>query len=208
MNIPKQVRAFQKFSLIGITIGILVTAGGCAKYKQASLTKPIGDTVEKNKVHACAQELSNTDCRRYFSRNIGKKGYQAVQLCIENKSTNTVVLDASTINLPIENKDHVASRLHIDATPRVVGWGVAGLFIWPFLIPAVVEAVQVPQANRMLDNDFDSRVLDMHSRVSIKPYASLNTVFFVRKENTSDVLQFSLKDVETKTSTNFSVNIA
>ena len=118
-----------------------------------------------------------------------------------------MVLATSSINMPVENRDNIASRAHLDAAQRAIGWGVGGLFCWPFFIPAVVEAVKVPKVNRMLDEDFESRTLDMNSKISIKPHSVLNKVFFVRKENVSDRLQLTLKDSKTKTATNFGINV-
>lgn len=200
----------QKFSVMvfsSLVVASVMVLGGCAKYKPKALAKPVAETVENNNIKASAQLLSKSDCRYYFSRNIGKKGYQPVQLYVQNNSDQAVVLDTSSINMPVENKDHVASLLHLDMTPRVAGWGIATLFVWPFIIPTIVEAVKVPKANRALDDDFESRALDMNSRVSIKPHSTLNKVFFVRKENVSDVLEFDLKDTETDMVTNFGINV-
>jgi len=206
------ISTFSKLSVFAVTIGLSSAFIGCAKYKPASLTKPVGAAEKKNDINVSAQVLSDSECKHYFSRSVGKKGYKVVQLHIKNKSNQDLVLDASTINMSVENKDHVASRLHIDATPRVVGWVVCGLFILPFLIPflipAVVEAIQVSKVNKQLDRDFDSRVLDMNSKVAVNSESTLNMVFFVRKENIADTLEFSLKDSTTKTITKFSVIIA
>ena len=183
------VSALKTLSVVAVTITLSSAFMGCAKYKPASFAKPVGVEEKKNDINVTAQLLSNSECKHYFSRSIGKKGYKAVQLHVDNKSNQDLILDASTINMTVENKDHVASR-------------------WPFLIPAVVEALQVPEANKKLDMDFDSRVLDMNSKISIKAQSTLNIVFFVRKENVADTLQFSLKDSTTKTVTKFSVIIA
>jgi hypothetical protein len=207
MNVSQQFKAFQNFSMIAATIVFLGTLLGCAKYKPHSFTKPVGPVVEKDDVKVVAQLLSEADCTHYFSRRMLKKGYQPVQIYIQNKSDQSFVFDTATINMPVENRDHVASCVHLDATQRAVGWGVGGLFAWPFFIPAVVEALQVPKVNKMLDDDFESRVLDMNSRVTIRPHASLNSVFFVRKENVSHVLQLSLKDADTEIFTDFSMNV-
>jgi hypothetical protein len=185
----------------------LLTLTSCAKYKPHSLTKPTNPVIQKNNIKTTAQRLSAADCRYYFSRNVLKKGYQPVQLYVKNQSNQTVVLDTSSINMQLENKDHVASRLHLDTTQRVVGWGIGGLFLWPLLIPAAVEGINTPQANKSLDEDFESRVLDMNSKITIKPQATLNSVFFVRKENISDKLHFDLKNTKTKIVTNFDVTI-
>lgn len=197
----------QKLSVIGVNIILLGAFVGCAKYKSNSFTKPVGSIVEKNDVTACAQLLSEADSKYYFSRGLLKKGYQPVQIYVKNDSNQDLILDASTINMPIENRDHVAARAHIDATPRAIGWAVGGLFLWPFFIPAVVEAIQVPKVNKALDRDFESRTLDMNSKVAIKPHSTLNKVFFVRKESVSDRLEFCLKDSKTEVATDFGIKV-
>lgn len=190
-----------------LAAGILLV--GCAKYRPTSFATPNSVVEKKNNISASAQLLSDGDCKRYFSRKIGKKGYKAVQIHIDNQSSQKIILDASTINMHVENKDYVASRLHIDMTPRVVGWGVAGLLACPlFWIPAAVEAVNVPKANKSLDADFDNRAIDANSRITINPQAKFNMVFFVRKENVTNELQFSVKEAKSKATTKFNLNIA
>lgn len=197
----------QKLSAIAVTITFLGTFLGCAKYKPNSFTKPAGTSIEKNDIKASAQLLSESDCKHYFSRSLLKKGYQPVQLYVQNNSNQDLVLAAATINMPVENRDKVASSVHLDAMPRAVGWGVGGLFFWPLFIPAVVEAVQVPKVNKKLDEDFESRTMDMNSKIAIKPHSALNRVFFVRKENVSDRLQFTLKNSKTKMDTYFGIRV-
>lgn len=199
--------SIQKSFITVVGIVFVSSFVGCAKYKPNSFTKPVGDSVEKNDVKASAQLLSESDCRHYFGRRLLKKGYQPVQLYVHNKGDQDIILDASTINMPVENRDYVASRAHLDAIPRVAGWGVGGLFCWPLFIPAVVEAVQVPNANNKLDEDFESRALDMNSKVAIKSNSAMNVVFFVRKENISDKLQFALKNSKTKAVTSFGLKV-
>jgi hypothetical protein len=153
---------------------------------------------ENGEVKAIAVPLTEGDCRYYFSRKILNKGYRPVQLCIKNGSDQKYIFNSSTINMPIEYRGSVASRLHLDTTQRVLGWGVAGIFFHPLLIPAVVECIKTPQANRSLDNDFDDRVIDINSRYDINPGAIFNKVFFVREDQLSDKLSFNLLDSGTK----------
>lgn len=191
----------------------------CDKSEMVTLNDDLNEIVEmddedhrrnpKNKMDltVVAHVLGEGDCRYYFSRKIVSKGYKPVQLYIKNNGNKNYILNASSINLPIEYRDRVADKLHLDAVPRVLGWGVAGLFCWPFLIPAAVECFKVPKANKALDEDFDHKVIDINSKYEIKPGATFNKVFFVREDEFDTKLKLSLVSTKTYEARSFGVTL-
>lgn len=62
------------------------------------------------------------------------------------------------------------------------------------------------KANRQLDKDFMNRILDRHSTIELKPYATLNTVFFVKKEALKLNDKFTLKLYNAENSKNLIFN--
>lgn len=148
--------------------------------------------IKADDVNVEARALDEADCRYYFSRKIVSKGYRPVQLFIKNNSTEKYVLDTSTINLPLEYRDKMAERLHLDMVPRALGWGLAGVFCVPFFIPAVVECINVPKVNKALDEDFDRRVINANSKYEIRPGGVFNKVFFVKDDEFENKLKFKL----------------
>jgi len=161
----------------------LVALGGCAKYKARPLSFPASPIEEKKSVSVAAYALNDDDMHYYFSRRAIQKGLQPVQLTVVNNSKETYLLDAKDINLSLESRNTAFDQLRLSKTSRCVGWGVAGLFLWPFLIPAAVELVKTDKANKDMKQDFVQRVIDRDSRLLIKPGQEINRVFFVSHAN-------------------------
>lgn len=195
------------FSLVLVIVSGICLFSGCAKYKAHKLAEPIGIAHQKNNVQITAEALSNADCHHYFSRKAVSKGYQPIQLCIKNASDEPYVLDVKNIDLQVEDRKSVAHALHLNTTGRVVGWGLPGLALWPFFIPAAIEGVKSSDANKKLDNDFNQRVLTDNSRLVIAPGSSMNKVFFVTSENFKNTFNLALKNKHSKESLSFRINV-
>lgn len=174
-------RIKQVFGLF-LAVG-LVVAGGCAKYKARPLSFPVSPIEEKKSVSVTAYALNDDDMHYYFSRRAIQKGLQPVQLTVVNNSKDTYLLDAKDINLSLESRNTAFDSLRLSKTSRCIGWGVAGLFLWPFLIPAAIELVKTDKANNDMKQDFVQRVIDRDSRLLIKPGQEINRVFFVSHAN-------------------------
>lgn len=169
------------FAVFGIMVLFLI--GGCAKYRPHHLKQPADFVIEQENVVLKAELLSNEDCYYYFSRRAVSKGYQPVQLSVRNNSSQTYILNAENIDLPIASRETVARALRLDVAGRVIGWAIPGLFLWPFLIAAGVEGVKASDANKKLDRDFEQRVLSYNGHVTLSPGAQMNKVFFVHEDD-------------------------
>ncbi len=175
------LRKEQVFGLLFIFC--LAFLGGCAKYKARPLSFPAAPIEEKRNIAVAAYALNDDDMHYYFSRRAIQRGLQPVQLTVVNNSKDTYLLDAKDINLSLESRNTAFDSLRLSKTSRCVGWGVAGLFVWPFLIPAAVELVKTEKANKDMKLDFVQRVIDRESRILIKPGQEINRVFFVSHAN-------------------------
>jgi hypothetical protein len=171
-------------SRIGVGCLSLVFIAGCAKYTPHPLQAP-GHVIpqEKNNVEIAAAPLTEFDCKNVFSRRILAKGYQPIQLMIKNKSRFTYILDSANIDMQIEPSERVAKQLHLNTEKRVISWLIPAIFIWPFIIPAMIEGLKSSQANKDLNHDFDIRTLGDDSRIYINPGCVMNKVMFVNQEN-------------------------
>ena len=171
---------------------------GCASYKPAPMTSlqpefaPYSETIE-NVTLAC-KALSREDCKRFFDRNIIDKGYQPVQMTIVNDSPKYIFFSSQGISMPVCSPQEVAEKCHTSTVGRAAGYGVAGLFIWPLLVPAVVDGVSSSQANTKLDRDFNEKNLE---QMVINPYATHNGVVFFSKTDYQDSFFVRLVDKET-----------
>jgi len=180
---------------------------GCAKYNPKPLITPSIPQQQQNNLSVSAHALTESDCRYYFSRRILSKGYQPIQLSINNGTNQTYTLYAKNIDLALESRFHMTNQLKLSATSRVCGWGIGGLFIWPLLIPAVAEVSYCSKANRSLDQDFAQRIIDTNSRIFISPGQTINKILFVSHDNFRSDFNMTIVDEANSNNTVFNLNI-
>jgi hypothetical protein len=89
----------------------------------------------------------------------------------------------------------VARLVHTNTAGRAAGWGAAGIFIWPLLIPAVVDGVGSSQANQKLNADYSSKGV---TECVIQPYTMLSRVVFVPMSDYHGAFRLTLLDKETR----------
>jgi hypothetical protein len=106
-------------------------------------------------VKVAAKAFDKMDCKRYLDRDVIKKGYQPVQLFIQNNSDKNYLLSLNRLSLPYVRPEEVARTVHTSTMGRILGYGIPGIVIaWPLIIPAVVDGVKSSEANEALDKDF------------------------------------------------------
>lgn len=187
-----------KFIFVGISLVFLVFSG-CAKYQAGTLANlqpefaPFADT--KEGVTLCVKKLSNGDCKRILDRDVIKEGYQPLQITIKNETKKYILFSNQGVNLPAVPAQEVAEKVHTSTTGRAAAYGVAGLFVWPLLIPAVVDGLGSSQANEKLDRDFNAKAVE---QVVVQPYATHNGLIFVPVSEFQDSFEIILVDRETK----------
>ena len=194
-----------------LTIVFISTlALSCASYKATSLPKLNPEFAPKSAKQAevaCAVKVfTKDDCRRYYDKDLIDKGYQPIQITISNQSKSYYLFSKDGISLPTVPPEEVAKKAYRSTTGRAVGYGVAGLFIWPLLIPAVVDGVGSSNANTQMDIDFAAKRLQ---ETIIQPYSTINGVIFVPttelqqnliiniiNRETADKLTFTFPDIK------------
>ena len=177
---------------------LMLAPFGCARYKPSTL--PIlqpefatySETIDK--VTLSCKALSKEECKRYFDRDIIGKGYQPVQVAIDNNTEKHILFSAQSVSLPICSPEEVANKCHTNTAGRAAGYTVAGLFLWPFLIPAVVDGVKSSNANAELDRDFEGKSLE---QVLINPHSNHSGIIFISNSDFQDSFSVKLVDRET-----------
>jgi hypothetical protein len=198
-----------RYSIVGVCLAALCVSG-CAKYRPKPLAMPSHIvTQEKEGVALQAALLDNVESKQIFGeRSPQAKGYQTIQLALTNKTNQAYELDAHNIGLELASAQVVAHQIGFNTAGRVAGWGIAGLFIWPFLIPAIVDGVKSSQANRDLERDLDVRTISNGSKIYIQPHSTMNKVMFVASENYRTSFDVDLINQHTGDPVNFSIKLA
>lgn len=178
------------------SIGIVILLGlsGCAAYR----AKPLRRLTIKNFSHTDQvvsfehRVFTRRECRKYLDRNIMVRGYKAIHITLTNNTHNTLSFSPTRFSFPCVDPQEVADTVHTNTTARAVGYGVTGIFIWPFLIPAVVDSIGSSKANEKLNADFHRKTL--HEQI-VKPLSTINGLIFVPNESFNAEFSFILTDL-------------
>lgn len=166
---------------------------GCASYNATSLNSLSSETMlSKADIVIAAKEYTKADCKKYLDRDVIKKGYQPVQLYIENNTDKSYCFSLNRVSLSCARPEEVADKVHTSTVGRIVGYGAAAVFAFPiFAIPAVVDGVKSAQANEELDNDFSAKI----ARDQIlAPHSHLNKLLLVPVNEYQPTFTVSLMD--------------
>ncbi|MFH1254312.1 MAG: hypothetical protein V1646_02665 [bacterium] len=187
------------FLIVSIVALSFIT--GCARYSAQPLNriktvnphKQDGTEKPEKAISLAYNVYDKWDCKKYLNRDVLAKGYQPVQITITNNSDRYINFSKENISLPTVSAVDVAKKVHTSTMTRVVSYGVAGLFLWPFFIPAIVDGVKSSQANQRLDEDFAKKEL---ADQIISPYNTINGLIFVPKNEFSRDFTITAVDVE------------
>lgn len=192
------MQAMKKY-ILGLLFGGLVMAMcvQCARYDARSLAAVPLETnaLPADGLIVAAKIFSKSDCKRYLDRDVISKGYQPIQLYIENVSDHTYLFSSNRVNLPLVSPDEVAKKVHTSTIGRITSYGAAALLATPlFIIPAVVDGYQSSKANDALDEDFATK--SAKDQI-IPPFSYRNMLLFVPKKDAPDLFVLTLLDEET-----------
>ncbi len=187
----------------------VVLLSGCASYNAAPLNSlssqmiQSSSSAEKNDIVIAAKAFSKGDCKRYLDRDVIAKGYQPIQLYIQNNSDKNYSFSLSRISLSCARPEEVAEKVHTSTAGRAAGYGAAAFFTCGlFAIPAVVDGVKSSQANEALDNDFSSKTaMDQ----TIQPHSHFNKIIFVPVNEYQSTFTMTLIDQASNTQKTFNV---
>jgi hypothetical protein len=196
-----------RLGFLGACIATMLTSG-CAKYKPQPLGIPGVEAQEKNGLVVRAELLQDQADEYFFGGLSPKKaGYETIHLSIMNKTNQTFLLDANKIDMEIAPVEVVAKKIKFNTAARVLGWGIPGIFLWPFLIPAFVDGIGSSNANDAIEADFDSRAISGSSRINIQPNTALNKFMFVKAEDLELTFNLKLVNKASGVAERFSINL-
>jgi hypothetical protein len=173
---------------------LLVGLTGCAKYHVKGLkTLSKNAHVKQQSISFSYRTFSASDCRKYLGRNMIRKGYQPIQITFINNTDRYFVISKRGLSFDCVRTKAVARSMHFNTTGRVVGYSILGLFIWPFIIPAIVDGIGAAKANKTMDADFTEKAL---SKQVVEPHTTVNGIVFVDADaGFDDEFTFTVSDI-------------
>ena len=198
-------KLFPFLSLLSI---ISIIFSGCASYNAAPLNTISSEMIQTSHVGdetvlISAKVFNKADCKKYLDRDVLNKGYQPVQLYIQNNSDNNYLFSLNRISLSCSRPEEVAEKVHTSTVGRAVGYGAAAWFTFGILaVPAVVDGVKSAQANEALDNDFSAKTARDQT---ILPHSHFNKLIFVPVNEYQQTFTVTLIDQESNKPKKFNV---
>lgn len=188
----------RKIVPFGLCAVVVLGLAGCAAYKAKPLRK-LGKQFEADKKDSFIafdyDVFDKEDCQRFIDRDVIAQGYQPVQITLVNNTSRYLDFSTDMFSFPCAGYQEVASTVYTSTTKRAVGYGVAGLFVWPLLIPAVVDGVGSSNANKKLDEDFYRKTLKDQI---VKPFSTINGLVFVPEDSFSPKFKFTVIDSDSR----------
>lgn len=179
-----------------ILLLLVAFLSGCATYRASALSNLSAECVlqkpASSNLSIGAKAFTKQDCRKYLDRDLLSKGYQPVQLYIENLSDNSYIFSTSRISLPLASAEEVADKVHTSLVGRIAGYGAAALVFTPlFAIPAAVDGFKSCKANEALDSDFSKKSA---KNQIIAPYSEINMLLFVPLHSYQNTFSLTLME--------------
>jgi hypothetical protein len=166
------------------TVTLIVCCSGCTRVEYESQplesikTKPKVD----EKVGVLYKPLTKKESMHYLGRNWQSRGYQPIQIAIENYSPHPVQYSQKGLSLPVADYETITAQAHQYTKAKAIGIsapsftcltvGILGLLLAPatfgltgILVPISVGGVglhtasKMMQADQSLDQDYQKKFL-------------------------------------------------
>lgn len=176
----------------------VVAITGCASYRAGRL--PSSDVAsfktaqDQENLMVAVKFFDARESKQIFGVGKVYELYQPVYIAIDNRTKNSYEFSKrGSVNKQSVPAEEAAKNCGFSTVGRATTYGVAGLFIWPLLIPAVVDGVGSAQANQKMESDY------MYKEIKddrIAPNGLLNGVMFVDKMKEGEEFVVRLRNVD------------
>ena len=110
-------------------------------------------------LHVVAKAYTSEESQKYLRKDLLRRGYQPVQITIQNNSAEEFSLSTGSVDLPTAEPSKIASKLLHSTIPRSIVLRVASLFFWPLAIPTTVDSMITLKSYKTIKNDLQSKLI-------------------------------------------------
>jgi hypothetical protein len=150
--------------------------------------------LEKKEILLTTKALNGEESKAFLGKDLIDRGYQPIQLTIQNNSPRSYILAQDKIELPTASASDVAWRVTKGTIPRGIAYKIASFFFWPFIIPSTIDSINTLKSHGDLKRDLHAKTV---SHEEITPYSTVTRVIFVPKDEYRSSFQVTLVDAET-----------
>lgn len=183
--------------VIGLLV-LVILISGCASYRSARLPssdpESFSNYQDRDNLKVVAKFFDARESKKTFGVGKVYDKYQPVYIAIDNRAKSAFEFKKRMLNKQCVPAEEAAKTCGFSTVGRATTYGVAGLFIWPLLIPAVVDGVGSAQANARMEDDY------MYKEIKddrVQPNGLLNGVVFLDKMKEGETLDIRLTNVDT-----------
>ncbi len=151
-------------------------------------------------VYVSYKPYTSDESKVYLNRDLVSRGYQPIQITIQNNTPHPYSLSPEEVTLPLAKSKHVAMSVTKSAIPRAIAYKIAGFLFWPFLIPGTIDSIRTFRTHLELRRDFAAKSI---KKETIPPYATLHRVLFVPLKDYHPHFSLTLKNTKTDKSIQF-----
>jgi len=167
-----------------------------------SMAEPFRD----HGVHISAKAYDSKESKTYLNRDLIAKGYIPVQVTIQNNTAKKFLLSRKGVDLSHATVTNVTHSVNRNYIPRSIGFKVAAIFFWPFLIPSTIDTIITLKSHCHMKRDYFAKSIKDQEE-AILPYSSVHRILFVRSERFSDSFTLHLRDYQTGLYNPYPINI-
>ena len=171
----------RKIFIISSLIGAFALFTPWNTYKASKWPTPATLNAEhtflrSDSLHVVAKAYTPEESKKYLNRDLIAKGYQPIQITIQNNSANEFSLSSGSVDLPSAEPSKIATKMMHSAIPRSIAFRVASLVFWPFIFPSTIDTIATIKSYKILKNDLQSKLV---KKEVVAPYSIYNSVVFV-----------------------------
>ena len=145
-------------------------------------------------LHIVAKAYTAEESEKYLRKNLIAKGYQPVQITIQNNSANEFSLSSGSVDLPGADPTRIANKMMHSTIPRSIAFRIATMIFWPFVFPSSIDSLVTLKNYKLLKHDLQSKIV---KKEVLAPYSIYNRVVFVPVKEFKESFDITLIELNT-----------
>lgn len=179
-------------------LGASLVLSGCATYSAGRLPSSdvsnFKDMQDQDGLKVAVKFFDARESKQIFGVGKVYDLYQPIYIAIDNRTKSSYQFSkGASVNKQSVPAEEVAKNCGFSTVGRATTYGVLGLFIWPLLIPAVVDGVGSAQANQKMESDYTYKEMKDDR---VQPNGLLNGVLFIDKMKSGEELAIRLQNTD------------
>ncbi len=180
------------------TLAVALLASGCATYHAGRLpssdVSSFNNSQDQDGLKVAVKMMDARESKQVFGVGKVAQLYQPIYIAIDNRTKSSYEFKKRDLNKQSVPAEEVAKTCKFNTAGRATAYGVAGVFIWPLLIPAVVDGTGSANANSKMESDYMYKEIQ---DTRIQPNGLLNGVVFVDKMKDGEEIAIRLRNTDT-----------